>query len=153
MGELFRQYSRPWARLAQRHIRNVWDTSVRFLELLLKYLTDDDTCEKILKFWLIPIMEEKLKLAYRKLDELLEVHQDYPLTTNIHFIKNSQKPRLDHVKVELERRIKEEIAGSQTVSIQDISRIMSAMESTGSLKMDLMAAEEALDNMNSFYEV
>ena len=94
-----------------------------------------------------------MKLAYRKLDELLEVHQDYPLTTNIHFIKNSQKPRLDHVKVELERRIKEEIAGSQTVSIQDISRIMSAMESTSSLKMDLMAAEEALDNMNSFYEV
>ena len=153
MGELFREYSRPWAKLARRHIKNVWDTTIRFLEFLLKYLTDDDTCEKILKFWLIPVMEEKLNLAYSKLDELLEVHEDYPMTTNIHFIQKSKTPRLDHAKDELERKIKQQFAGDQIVSIHDISRIMSSMKSTSSSEMDLVAAEEALDNMNSFYEV
>jgi hypothetical protein len=66
-------------------------------------------------------MEEKLSLAYSKLDELLEVHKDYPMTTNSQFINNSRKTRQDASKPDLD--------------------------------MDMVAAEEAFDNMNAYYEV
>jgi hypothetical protein len=140
VGELFREYSRPWAALARLHIKDVWEATNRFLELLLKYLTDDDTCEKILRFWLYPIMEEKLGSAYDKLDELLEVHKDHPITTNSSFIKNSKKPRKD-------------MQPGQKVNIEEITNILSTMSPEANLDMDMVAAEEAFDNMNAFYEV
>jgi hypothetical protein len=66
-------------------------------------------------------MEEKMSLAYSKLDELLEVHKDYPMTTNSQFINNSRRPRQDASKLDLD--------------------------------MDMVAAGEAFDNMNAYYEV
>jgi hypothetical protein len=154
VGELFREYSRPWAALARLHIKDVWEATNRFLELLLKYLTDDDTCEKILRFWLYPIMEEKLGSAYDKLDELLEVHKDHPMTTNSSFIKNSKKPRKDYAKAELEERIKRKfMQPGQKVNIEEITNILSTMSPEANLDMDMVAAEEAFDNMNAFYEV
>jgi hypothetical protein len=132
----------------------VWDTTIRFLELLLKYLTDDDVCEKVLQFWIIPIMEEKLNLAYEKLDELLAVHKDHPMTTNGHFINNSKKTMQDGAIDNLEMTLKREGQKSGgVVSIHDITRIMSSMKSISIADMDMVAAEEALDNMNAFYEV
>jgi len=72
-------------------------------------------------------MEKKLDLAHSRLNELLEVHKDFPMTTNSEFVTKSRASRLDLRKEDLE--IKAE------------------------LNMDMVAAEEALDNMNAYYEV
>lgn len=108
-----------------------------------------------MQFWLIPIMEEKLARAYSKLEELLEVHKDHPMTTNIQFIQNNKRSRHDTIKVEIEKRIKQDFATKfgQVLSINDIDRMMSTITSPSSSDMDMMAAEEALDSMNAFYEV
>jgi hypothetical protein len=84
----------------------VWDTTIRFLELLLRYLTDDDASEKILQFWIIPSMEKSLTAAYDKLNELLEVHKCHLLTTNRRFIEDSRQNRQNNVKDEIEKQIK-----------------------------------------------
>jgi hypothetical protein len=99
-------------------------------------------------------MEEKLTSAYDKLDELLEVHKDHPMTTNSNFIKNSKKPPKDYAKAELEQRIKRELMHpDQKVNIEEITHILSTMSPEANLDMDMVAAEEAFDNMNAFYEV
>jgi hypothetical protein len=71
---------------------NVWDTTNGFLELLLRYLTHNDAFEKILRFWLYLMMTKELEAARGKLDELLEVCKDHPITTNSHFTQNSRRP-------------------------------------------------------------
>ncbi|PMD54742.1 uncharacterized protein K444DRAFT_539458 [Hyaloscypha bicolor E] len=153
VGELFRQYSRPWGDLARLHIKNVWDTTNRFLELLLRHLTDEDVCENLFRFWLHPIMEEKLNLAYSKLDELLEVHKDYPMTTNYHFMNTSKIPRQDSSKRNLEAMLKDRLESGQDMSVGEITRMMSTISTNPDLDMDMMAAEEAFVNMNAYYEV
>ena len=123
VGELFRDYSRPWAGLARDHITDVWNTTRLFLEIVLKHLADDDDCDKILRYWLDPILEKSLELAEEKLKELLEVHKDHPLTTNHDFIDNRRKLQGQR---------------SEEEPITD---------------MDLVAAEDAFDNMNAYYKV
>jgi len=72
-------------------------------------------------------MVERLNLAYSKLDELLEVHKDFPMTTNSDFGRRSGASRLDARKENL---------------------VIKA-----DLDMDMVAAEEAFDNMNAYYQV
>ncbi|KAE9380155.1 hypothetical protein N431DRAFT_498044 [Stipitochalara longipes BDJ] len=153
VGELFRQYSRPWGDLAREHIKNVWEVTNRFLELLLRHLTDEDVCENIFRFWLYPAMEEKLNLAYSKLDELLEVHKDYPMTTNSHFVTTSKASRQGPRKENLESMLRGHLQSGQVVSVDEITQMMSTIALKADLDMDMVAAEEAFDNMNAYYEV
>ncbi|KAH8814894.1 P-loop containing nucleoside triphosphate hydrolase protein [Xylogone sp. PMI_703] len=141
VGELFREYSRPWGELARIHIRNVWEATVRFLELLLKHLADDDTCERILQYFLYPIMEQKLQTAYNKLDELLSVHEDYPMTTNSNYIYSNKSRR----QKDTDKRSEALIGLGQDSGITGISDALSTI--------DMVTAEEAFDKMNSFYGV
>jgi hypothetical protein len=41
----------------------------------------------------------------------------------------------------------------QNISVDEISRLLSTMKPRADLDMDMIAAEEAFDNMNAYYEV
>lgn len=96
-------------------------------------------------------MEEKLQLAYAKLDELLEVHKDHPMTTNIQFIKNSRSLQQPNNTDDAMR--KAPLPSIQKLSSDDSSRSLSTTEPKKKFDMDMVAAEQALDNMKAFYEV
>jgi hypothetical protein len=99
-------------------------------------------------------MEERLNFAYAKLDELLEVHKDFPMTTNSQFISKSKTIHQDNSKDQLEEAMrKSQLQPGQNVSIDDITRLLSTMTPAANLDMDMVAAEEAFDNMNAYYEV
>ncbi|KFZ04293.1 hypothetical protein V502_10260 [Pseudogymnoascus sp. VKM F-4520 (FW-2644)] len=136
VGELFREYSRPWETLARAHIKNAWEETNRFLGVVLQYLADDDVCEKILRLWLNPIMAEKLDAAYGKLDELLEVYKEQPLTINHYFTDNRKKLQQRDTKDEMQRKLNSIANPGQMVP-----------------DMDILAAEEAYDNMTAYYKV
>ena len=154
VGELFRQYSRPWGDLARLHIKHVWEAVNRFLELLLQHLTDDEARDNIYRLWLYPIMEEKLNSAYGKLDELLEVHKDFPMTTNSHFVNKSKTLRQGNSEEQFEEAMKGFlIQPGQKIGIDEVRRLLSTMTPITNMDMDMVAAEEAFDNMNAYYEV
>ena len=98
-------------------------------------------------------MEEKLNLACSKLDELLEVHKDYPMTTNIHFITKSRTSRPNCGKESLESILRSRVQSGKALSAEELNQIMSTVATKTDPDMDLVAAEEALDNMNAYYEV
>jgi hypothetical protein len=98
-------------------------------------------------------MEKKLNSAYSKLDELLEVHKDYPMTTNSHFINHSRSLRQDSSKKTLESMLMGRLQSGQNLSVDEITQMMSTIPTEADLDMDMVAAEEAFDNMNAYYEV
>jgi hypothetical protein len=151
VGELFRQYSKPWKIIAQAHIKDIWETTNRFLELLLRHLTDDDSCEKIQRHWLFPRMEDKQDLAQEKLGELLAVHEDQPMTTNTRFLKNSRA----HQQQKVDKKVLQKIKNGDFKDIDEaeIALALSNPPTSQDADMDMLAAEEALDNMMVFYEV
>lgn len=92
--------------------------------------------------------------AYEKLNELLEVHKDFPMTTNSQFINNSKTFKQDISKEMLEEAMRKTLLDpTQKVTVEDISRLLSTIGPASNLDMDLVAAEEAFDNMNAYYEV
>ncbi len=154
VGELFREYGQPWEGLAREHIKTVWDATNRFLELVLLHLTERDLCEKLMRLWLYPIMEERLNAAYAKLDELLEVHKEHPMTTNHYFLDNRKKLQQKSSKEEIEERLKKEFNYTdQKLSFSEIARIVSSLNTETNPDMNLVAAEDAFDNMNAYYKV
>lgn len=110
-------------------------------------------CENVFRFWLQPIMDENLNLAYSKLDDLLEVHKDYPMTTNSVFLSNSKKRRQDSSKEVLESMLNGRSHPDKDLGIDEIAKMMSTITTKENLDMDMVAAEEAFDNMNAYYEV
>jgi hypothetical protein len=99
-------------------------------------------------------MEKRLDCAYAKLDELLEVHKDYPMTTNSHFISSSKESREVNQKAKIEDVMQQaQLDSGQKISIEEISRLLSTLSAKPNLDMDMVAAEEAFDNMNAYYEV
>lgn len=155
MGELFREYSRPWDNLARLHIKNTWETTNRFLELVLQHLTDDDVREKILRLLLNPIMMQKLEAAYGKLDELLEVHKEHPLTTNHYFMDNRKKLQQKDTKDDMQRKLKSISKPGQMMSVEEVTHLISnsGMSDFGAKDIDMLAAEDAYDNMMAYYKV
>ncbi|KFY24130.1 hypothetical protein V493_05413 [Pseudogymnoascus sp. VKM F-4281 (FW-2241)] len=153
VGELFREYSRPWEVLARNHIKNTWDVTTKFLGLVLQHLTDDDVADKIMRLWLNPIMAQKLEAAYRKLDELLEVHKEHPLTTNHYFMDNRKKLQQKDTEDELQRVLKGFAKDDEKVSVNVVSYLMKGLNSGVSPDMDMLAAEDAFDNMMAYYKV
>ena len=85
VGEVFREYSRPWEDLARRYIKGVWDMTKSFVEQALQYSADDTVSDALLRYLLDPIMDNKLKLAHAKLEELMAVHKEHPETRNHYF--------------------------------------------------------------------
>ncbi|KFY95134.1 hypothetical protein V500_02918 [Pseudogymnoascus sp. VKM F-4518 (FW-2643)] len=153
VGELFREYSRPWEMLARLHIKNTWEITNRFIDLVLRHLTDDDVREKILQLWLNPIMAQKLETAYGKLGELLDVHKEHPLTTNHYFMDNRKKLQQKDTKDEIQRKLKSIAKPGQMVSVEDITLLMNNLNSEVNTDMDMLAAEDAYDNMMAYYKV
>ena len=153
VGELFREYSSPWKGLATKHIRNVWEATTRFLELVLQHLTDNDVADAILRLWLNPKMEERLAAAYEKLEELAAVHKEDPMTTNHYFLDNVKKTQQKTSKEECEERLKQEFASGRQLTVDDIATILSTIGPKLNPDMDKVAAEDAFDNMNAYYKV
>lgn len=96
-------------------------------------------------------MEEKLSLAYEKLAELLAVHEDQPMTTNTQFLSNSKINRPQNPDNELLKMIKD--GDLEDADDAEIAKLLSASRKNDQTDMDMLAAEEAFDNMNAFYEV
>ncbi|KAL5354349.1 hypothetical protein ACLOAV_000438 [Pseudogymnoascus australis] len=153
VGELFREYSRPWEMLARGHIKSTWDITNRFLGLVLQHLTDDDVRDKILRLWLNPIMAQKLETAYSKLDELLEVHKEHPLTINHSFINNRKELQQQDTKDEIQRKLESIARPGQALSVEGVTLAMKNLTSEVSADMDMLAAEDAFDNMMAYYKV
>lgn len=139
--------------LARLHIKNTWEITNRFIDLVLQHLTDDDVREKILQLWLSPIMAQKLETAYGKLGELLDVHKEHPLTTNHYFMDNRKKLQQKDTKDEIQRKLKSIAKPGQMLSVDDITLLMNNLNSEVNTDMDMLAAEDAYDNMMAYYKV
>ena len=153
VGEVFREYSEPWEGIARSHICSVWESTKFFLEQVLQHLTDTEVCQALLDELLVPIMDEKLDLAYSKLGELVAVYKDHPATLNHCFQENVvalQKARRDPP---IEEKLRQVFSERITINKQDIPLLMSAMQFEEPPDMNRKAAEDIFDNMNAFYKV
>ena len=101
-------------------------------------------------------MEEKLTKAFEKLEELLEVHKDQPMTTNHYFTDNVRKLQQINSSstAEIEARLKAGFGqAGRLLTVKDVASIVATVSPKFNPDMDMIAAEDAFDNMNAYYKV
>jgi hypothetical protein len=100
-------------------------------------------------------MDEMLDSAYEKLNELLEVHKDQPMTINHYFMDSRREIIEENILDGLEEILQNELSNGRNLDLHRVSQIRSSLKSTADSKMDMdmVAAEDAFDNMQAFYKV
>ena len=154
VGEVFREYSLPWETLARQYIEDVWNATKNFVEQALQYLTDATVSDALLRHLLDPVMDERLELAYTKLEELMAVHKEHPETRNQHFTDNYnalQKEQYDYRSTKSLKKALHKSGGH--MDEDEITDFLSKLGDNGGADMDVVAAESTFNAMEAFYQV
>lgn len=153
MGEVFREYSQPWEELARQYIKDVWETIKNFVEQALLYLTDSTVSDALLRHLLDPIMDDRLKMAYAKLGELLAVHKEHPETRNHYFTEKYNRLQASQYEKKTTRVLEEVFEKSEELTEDDIPRLLEMLREKKEVNMDSIAAESTFNAMEAFYQV
>ncbi|KAL9128773.1 MAG: hypothetical protein Q9217_002622 [Psora testacea] len=161
VGDLFREQSKPWERLARQHLQNVWQAARSFLDLLISNLADEPTSEALLDQVIDPLMDQKLTEMNQKLEEILKPYQSsHPITYNHYFTETIQKVRETRHEAEIARKLSKflghkegTVFHSAEVKNARVSSLLSALSSRTEADMDRYACSEILDCMEAYYKV
>jgi hypothetical protein len=153
VGEVFREYSKPWEGLARRYIKSVWECTKSFVEQALQYLTDATVSDAPLRYLRDPVLDNKLKLAYAKLDELIAVHKEHPETRN-HFFTDMynalQRKDTDAKSTEV---LQQAFEDGNKMTEEDTPSTVAMLRERTEADMDLVAATSIFNAMEAFYKV
>ncbi|KAF2795549.1 hypothetical protein K505DRAFT_273051, partial [Melanomma pulvis-pyrius CBS 109.77] len=153
VGEVFREYSQPWEGLARQYIEDVWNTTKNFVEQALQHLTDATVSDALLRHLLDPIMDQRLTLAYAKLDELMAVHKEHPETRNHDFIDRYNSLQRKQSEAKTTKALEEAFKRNGEMSAEDIPHLLMLLRRNTEADLDLVAAESTFNAMEAFYKV
>jgi hypothetical protein len=153
VGETFREYSKPWEGLARQYIKGVWDTTKGFVEQALQYLTDATVSDTLLRHILDPIMDNKLKLAHAKLEELMAVHKEHPETRNHYFTDMYNALQRKQYEAKTIEVLQQAVEDGRDITEDEIPSLVSLLREDFEADMDLVAAESTYNAMQAFYKV
>src|SRR5436853_6415724 len=106
VGELFRDQSIHWEKIARQHVEEIWEASKDFLERLLDAITDHETLGALFTHWIDRSANERFKKANQTLDRLLTDHNRHPITYNHYYTESLQRVRQERQMKELESKIR-----------------------------------------------
>ena len=155
-GELFRDQSVHWERIARQHIREIWLASKEFLEKLLGTIMDDETYGALFTHWIDPNTNQRFEKANQALDRLLIDRERHPITYNHYYTEVLQEVRGQRQMKELQREIQRFMRTDsisvyrESLSISDLAKSLSTRSQSD---IDAFACSELLDSMQAYYKV
>lgn len=153
MGEVFRENSQPWENLARQYVRDVWDTTKEFVEQALLYLTDSTVSDALLRHLLDPVMDDRLAMAYVKLDELMAVHKEHPETRNHYFTDRYNALQARQYENKTTQVLEDAFEKRGEMTEEDIPHLLAMLREDKEVKMYWIAAESTYNAMEAFYKV
>jgi hypothetical protein len=153
VGEIFREYSQPWEGLARQYIKDVWETTKNFVEQALLYLTDATVSDALLRHLLDPVMNDRLAIAYIKLEELLAVHKEHPETRNHYFTDTYNALQARQYENQTIQALEDAFEKRGEMTEEDIPHLMAMLREKKEVNMDSIAAESTFNAMEAFYKV
>jgi hypothetical protein len=123
------------------------------VEQALQHLTDATVSDALLRHLLDPLMDQRLKLAYEKLDELMAVHKEHPETRNHYFTDRYNALQRNRSEAKTTQVLEELFQRRANVTEDDIPRLLILLRQNSEPDMDLVAAESTFNAMEAFYKV
>ena len=122
------------------------------MEEALQHLTDATVSEALLRNLIDPVMEQWLKSAYAKLDELLEVHKEHPETRNHYFTDTYNALQRKRNAKRTTQVLQEAFRKRCDMNENDIPQLLALLNDEDEIDMDLIAAESTFNAMQAFYK-
>ncbi|OQE86124.1 hypothetical protein PENNAL_c0022G00841 [Penicillium nalgiovense] len=154
VGSLFRDQCEPWETIAESHVLNAWESVQYFVQLVLKYLTDDHTRPLLFRHLIGPELEKMKDSLFEKLSELVSYSKSgHPLPVGETFLSKVLKSRTNRQVAMLKRNLG--LTGlffgdnnQKSFSASDLERAASQLQSSS----DQFATAEIIDQMQAYYE-
>jgi GTPase SAR1 family protein len=161
VGDLFFEQSEPWKKLAETHLKTIWEATRAFLDMVISHLTDEGTAETLGREIIGPQMEGRWSQLDTKLRELLQPYQKgHPITYNHYFTETIQNLRHRRIEDEITKRLSKFFQVPQITSLEELparkvktSSLVTALSQRNEADMDRYASSEILDCMSAFYKV
>lgn len=123
------------------------------MEQALQHLTDATVSDSLLRYLLDPIMDQRLTLAYAKLDELMAVHKEHPETRNHYFIDKYNALQRNQWAAKTTKLLEEAFEKHGDMDARDIPHLVALLRQNTEADADLAAAESTFNAMEAFYKV
>lgn len=117
------------------------------------YLTDATVSDALLRHLLDPVMDDRLAMAYVKLDELLAVHQEHPETRNHYFTDKYNALQARQYKNKTTQALEDAFEKRGEMTEEDIPHLLAMLREKKEVNMDLIAAGSTFNAMEAFYKV
>lgn len=161
VADLFLEQSAPWERIADHHVQNVWDATLVFLHLVVKYVADSVLHDSIIQEVFEPAMKALLVSVKAKTAKLLaSYHRIHPITYNKDYAKivHGDIGYIER-KTRYTKVIKEHFGLSTIETHTHISKycnfdkLVESLSTYDDYKIERSAALVALDCMTAYYDV
>ncbi|KAI1654941.1 dynamin family protein [Daldinia decipiens] len=160
VADLFHQQSSPWEQIAQNHVMNSWRAVEKFIEHVVIYVADIPIGRSLLDQVCQPALDDLLAQAKTKTTELLNSHRCvHPITYNREYAETIQRVGQSQ-RDEFSRIIQEffglsSLEGSMPLNQRsyNFNTLLDRLGKTTELDIERLAASEALDRMNAYYNI
>ncbi|KAF2149400.1 dynamin family protein-like protein, partial [Myriangium duriaei CBS 260.36] len=151
IGQLFREQSQPWDKLAASHVDRIASYCAIFIARLLRSLTSEDVFKKIMTHLVEPALSRRKKVAHARLQEILEDKQGHPITYNHYYTSTVQAIRSKKIEKKLEKALEGlKVYDDQTTPVAELRT--SVRTASIEQDMDIFSAEDALTCQMAFYK-
>jgi hypothetical protein len=134
IGELFKDHSSNWESLAQTHVKRVWQQAKRYVNLVLKHVTEEDVSDPCYTLLINAELDKLLVSASERLDDVMNELRQHPITYNHYSTDTVRKIRTERLKSQLMAKFNCEIkSGGYIANAEDMTSVaMSFVNSTKS---------------------
>ena len=154
VGQLFRDQSKPWEKLAHDHLMTVWNAVKNFVQSLLQHLANKHTSQLLLQYILDSALEDMKRSLSRKLEELVSHNKRrHPLPLDDIFLTSIRKVQEESQMTLLEKTLLEkhpdafESNSKKRLTIEELRATISAARP----RRDRFAAADIINLMETHY--
>jgi hypothetical protein len=161
IGELFREQSSNWKRLAADHVEDVSRVCERFLDHLLKEKCPKDVKARVWSSRIVDALKARRKAAFLELELIMEDTRGFPINYNHYYTDTIYNRRQERQRELLEASFEAATeqtplpgyGSNHTTTSIDIEQVATSLFSKVDPDMDNFSSEEALECLCAIYKV
>ncbi|PWY94608.1 hypothetical protein BO94DRAFT_553517 [Aspergillus sclerotioniger CBS 115572] len=145
VGDLFREESKPWEGIAREHMLTTWEYVRRFVHLLLRDLSDENTSSLLLSSVIGSELERLKDALLEKLGELTSLlKRRHPLPIGKSFPMSTRESRYNRQISALKARLAKDESIQAAVILNELDQAMVSPEKQS-------ASGKIVDQMQAYY--
>jgi GTPase SAR1 family protein len=161
IGELFREQSSHWERLATDHVEDVARVCERFLDHLLKEKCPKDVKARVWSSRIVDALKVRRKAAFRELELIMEDTRGFPINYNHYYTDTINNRRQERQREFLEESLEAATehtrlpgpgSTTHTTTSIDIEQVATNFIEKVDPDMDNFGSEEALECLFAIYK-